>query len=97
MMTSKPIFALAGFALMAAVAMPAQAEDDQCPQGWDMVRVTKAKDEVKARQIDKSGNQDDLVCEKGTPGNLLYSDNKKKVEPKPDPKPEQPKPDPKPR
>lgn len=88
-MKSKPIFALAGFALMAAVAMPAQAEppkhEDQCPQGWDMVRVTKAKDEQKARLIDK--NQDDLVCEKGTPGNLLYSDNKVKVEHKPEPKP----------
>jgi hypothetical protein len=93
MTKSKPILALAGFALMAAVALPAQAEppakqvQDQCPQGWDIIRVTKAKDETKARQIDKSGNQDDMVCEKGTPGNLLYSDNKTKSEHRPEHKP----------
>jgi hypothetical protein len=81
-MNSKTIFSLAGFLLVAGAALPAQAEppkhESHCPAGWNLIRVSKAKDQEKARQVDK--NNDQYVCEKSTQNNLDYSDNKVKTE-----------------
>jgi hypothetical protein len=91
MSKSKMIFALAGFALAAALAVPAQAappretepprEESECPGGFNLISVNKAADQQQAKQVDKDGNQDQYVCEKSTQGTVRYSDNKKKKKP----------------
>jgi hypothetical protein len=85
MKQSKMLFALAGFVLTPALALPALA--NECPAGWTLTTVDKAANSQEARKFD--GNKDQYVCEKSTSGTVTYKDNhqhKDKDKDKPKPK-----------
>jgi hypothetical protein len=81
MSKKKVMFALAGFSLGVALAIPAEAKSNKpgkkkdCPGNWDRVKVEKADCEKEARRVDRDGNDDDLVCEKRRYGVIKYRDN----------------------
>jgi hypothetical protein len=79
MSKNKMIFALAGFAIVAATAIPAQADPPlagTCQgEGWILVRVNESEDPKEAREVDKAGNHDQRVCDNQGEGNNPPKDN----------------------
>jgi hypothetical protein len=79
MSKKKALFALAGFSLGVALAVPVQADTNKkkkdCDNNWDRVKVWQATCEKEAKRVDRDGNDDDVVCEKRRYGNIKYRDN----------------------
>jgi hypothetical protein len=76
---NKMIFALAGFVIVAAMAIPALADPPQegeCPPGWgDPIRVNKAIDKDRAKEEDADG--DKWIRQNASPPVPQYVDNEK--------------------
>jgi hypothetical protein len=74
---NKAVLSLAGFVLVAAMAITAQAAppSNNCPSSYDIVHVNDAVNRFTARQVDKVGNHNKLVCEKTAGPNVDYVDD----------------------
>jgi hypothetical protein len=76
---NKLFFTLAGFVVVTAVAITAQAapEPKPCPPSYKLVDVDDAEDRDEARLADKppGGNNNDKVCEASGKSGTAYRDD----------------------